>query len=146
MQRLLYRIHPLLGGLAILCIAGFMVSTIVSELSGNIQTISATKHTILWGLLVLAPCLAFTGLSGYQIAGKAPRGLVLTKLKRMRVIGLNGICILVPCAFFLALRASQLKFGWPFYSIQFLELLAGSINLALLGMNFRDGLRMAWSR
>ncbi|MCP1196084.1 hypothetical protein NKW84_09450 [Acetobacter senegalensis] len=123
-----------------------MVSTIVSELSENPLTIAATKQAILWGLLVLVPCLAFTGLSGYQIAGKAPRGLMLTKFKRMRVIGINGICILVPCAFFLAFRAAELKFGWPFYGIQFLELLAGSINLVLLGMNFRDGLRMSRSR
>ncbi|MDE7548996.1 hypothetical protein PY793_13550 [Acetobacter fabarum] len=143
MQRLLHRIHPLLGGLATLCIASFMVSTIVAELSGNLQTIAQTKHIILWGLLVLVPCLAFTGLSGYQIAGKASRGLVLTKFKRMRVIGINGICVLVPCAFFLAFRASELKFGWPFYGIQCLELLAGFINLMLLGMNFRDGLRMS---
>lgn len=89
MQRLLHRIHPLLGGLAILCIASFMVSTIVSELSENPLTIAATKQAILWGLLVLVPCLAFTGLSGYQIAGKAPRGLMLTKFKRMRVIGID---------------------------------------------------------
>lgn len=146
MQRLLRRIHPLLGGLAILCIACFMVGTIVAELSGNPLTIAATKHTILWGLIVLIPCLAFTGLSGYQIAGKAPRGLAVTKFKRMRVIGINGLCILVPCAFFLAFRASELKLDWLFYGVQLLELLTGSINLLFLGMNFRDGLRMSRSR
>ena len=123
-----------------------MVSTIVAELSGNLLTVATTKQIILWGLLVLVPCIAFTGLSGYQITGKASRGLVLTKFKRMRAIGINGICVLVPCAFFLAFRASELKFGWPFYSVQCLEFLAGSINLVLLGMNFRDGLRMSGSR
>ncbi|KXV62257.1 hypothetical protein AD949_12735 [Acetobacter orleanensis] len=123
-----------------------MVSTIIAELSGNFQTIAATKHAIVWGLLVLVPCLAFTGLSGYQIAGKKPQGLALTKFKRMRVIGINGLCILVPCAFFLAFRVSDLKFDWLFYSVQFLELVTGSINLLFLGMNFRDGLRMSRSR
>lgn len=49
MQRLLRRIHPLLGGLAILCIASFMVSTIVAELSGNLLTIAATKVRTLYG-------------------------------------------------------------------------------------------------
>lgn len=146
MQRFLRRAHPLLGGVAILCIAMFMLGSIVAELSGNPFTVAATKHAILWGLLVLVPCLAFTGLSGYQMAGKALRGLVLTKFRRMRIIGINGICILVPCAFFLASRASEAKFGWPFYSVQCLELLAGAVNLVLLGMSFRDGLRLARSR
>lgn len=120
-----------------------MTGSIIAELYGDPQTIAITRHAILWGLLVLIPCLAFTGLSGYGAAGTAPRGLALTKFKRMRVIGLNGLCILVPCALFLALRASELKFGWLFYGVQLIELLAGLINLSLLGMNFRDGLRMA---
>ncbi|MFT8946215.1 MAG: hypothetical protein ABF876_06510, partial [Acetobacter aceti] len=130
---------------AILCIASFMTASIIAELYGNPQTMAVIRHAILWGLLVLIPCLALTGLSGYRATGTAPRGLALTKFKRMRVTGLNGICILVPCAFFLALRASELKFDRLFYEVQFIELLAGSINLALLGMNFRDGLRMARS-
>ncbi|AQS86390.1 hypothetical protein A0U92_09540 [Acetobacter aceti] len=122
-----------------------MTASIIAELYGNPQTMAVIRHAILWGLLVLIPCLALTGLSGYRATGTAPRGLALTKFKRMRVTGLNGICILVPCAFFLALRASELKFDRLFYEVQFIELLAGSINLALLGMNFRDGLRMARS-
>ncbi|WP_236748073.1 hypothetical protein [Acetobacter aceti] len=145
MQNLLRRIHPLTGAMAILCIASFMTASIIAELYGNPQTMAVIRHAILWGLLVLIPCLALTGLSGYRATGTAPRGLALTKFKRMRVTGLNGICILVPCAFFLALRASELKFDRLFYEVQFIELLAGSINLALLGMNFRDGLRMARS-
>lgn len=146
MQKFLRHLHPLAGGLAILCIASFMTGTIISELSGNLLIISATKHAVLWGLLVLVPCLALTGFSGYQMAGKAPQGLALTKFRRMRLIGINGLCVLVPCAFFLAFRASEFTLGWPFYGVQFFELLAGSLNLTLLGLNFRDGLQMARSR
>ncbi|MFT8781283.1 hypothetical protein [Acetobacter orientalis] len=145
MQKLLRRIHPLTGAMAILCIASFMTASIIAELYRNPQTIAVMRQAILWGLLVLIPCLAFTGLSGYRATGTAPRGLALTKFKRMRVIGINGVCILVPCAFFLALRASELKFDWLFYGVQLIELLAGSTNFALLGMNFRDGLRMTRS-
>ncbi|WP_264812573.1 hypothetical protein [Gluconacetobacter sacchari] len=65
------------------------------------------------------------------------------KLRPMRIIGLNGICVLVPCALFLAARAAASRFGWLFYGIQALELLAGSINLTLLVLNLRDGLRLA---
>lgn len=143
MQTVLRHIHPLAGGLAILCIATFMGSTLVAELHGDPQTIIITKRAILWGLLVLVPCLALTGFSGYQMAGGAPRGLALAKFRRMRVIGANGLCVLVPCAFFLALRASAQTFDGLFYGVQLLELLAGAVNLVLLGINFRDGVRMA---
>lgn len=146
MHKWLRRIHPLAGGVAIMCIASFMGSSVLAELCGTPQIIIATKRAILWGLVILVPSLALTGFSGYRATGGALRGLALAKFKRMRVIGANGLCILVPCAFFLAFRASELKFGGVFYSIQCLELVSGSINLALLVMNFRDGVRMARAR
>ncbi|MFT8472556.1 hypothetical protein [Acetobacter persici] len=145
MQKFLRRIHPVTGAMAILCIACFMTASVFAELYGSPQTLAVIRHAILWGLLVLIPCLILTGLSGYQATGTAPRGLALTKFKRMRIIGINGVCILVPCAFFLALRASELKLDRLFYGVQLIELLAGTTNLALLCINFRDGLRMARS-
>ncbi|MCJ8352925.1 hypothetical protein [Novacetimonas hansenii] len=142
MQKLLHCLHPLAGALAILCILSFMTASVISELYGSAPAIAATKHMILWGLLVLIPCLAFTGLSGYRAVGRSPRGQALVKLKRMRIIGINGICVLVPCAFFLAVRAAELRLDRLFYGVQIMELLAGSLNLALLILNFRDGLRL----
>ena len=140
------RIHPLAGGVAILCIASLMGSTVLADPCGTPHIIFSTKRDILRGLVILVPSLALTGFSGYRATGGALRGLALAKFKRMRVIGANGLCILVPCAFFLAFRASELKFDGVFYSIQSLELVVGSINLALLVMNFRDGVHMARAR
>ena len=142
MQKLLHRLHPLAGGIAILCIVSFMMASVASELYGDALIIAATKGRILWGLMILIPCLALTGLSGYRAAGGAPRGLAIVKLKRMRIIGINGICMLVPCAFFLATRAAELRLDGVFYGVQSVELLAGSVNLALMTLNFRDGLRI----
>ena len=39
--------------------------------------------------------------------------------------------------------AAAANFGTGFYALQALELLAGAVNLTLLGLNLRDGLRMA---
>jgi hypothetical protein len=54
----------------------------------------------------------------------------------------NGLLILVPCAVTLADLAAHASFGWTFYAVQALELIAGAANLALIGFNLRDGLRL----
>jgi hypothetical protein len=68
--------------------------------------------------------------------------LVGAKIKRMPLIAANGILVLVPAALFLAYKAGRAEFDALFYAVQALELLAGAANVALLGLNMRDGLRM----
>ena len=55
-------IHPLAGGIAMLTIAAFWLSTLVVELSGSEAAIIAVKTAIPWGLLLLVPALALTGV------------------------------------------------------------------------------------
>lgn len=61
----------------------------------------------------------------------------------MPFIGANGILVLIPCAVVLDRWASAGTFDTGFYVVQGVELLAGAINLILMGMNMRDGLRMS---
>lgn len=76
--------------------------------------------------------------------GKTRRGrLVDSKKKRMPFIAANGMLVLVPCAVVLNRWAAAGSFDTAFYVVQAIELIAGPINLALMGMNVRDGLRMA---
>ena len=56
---------------------------------------------------------------------------------------LNGVCVLVPCALFLAWKARAGAFDAPFVAVQALELAAGFANLVLIGLNMRDGLRLS---
>jgi hypothetical protein len=49
----------------------------------------------------------------------------------------------MPCAIFLDRWASAGSFDSMFYLVQGLELLAGAVNLALMGLNMRDGLKMS---
>lgn len=136
------RIHPVAGGIALLTVAAFWLSTAISELVGTETHIVAVKTAIPWGFLVLIPALAAAGGSGMKLAGGSRAGVIGSKAKRMPFIALNGILVLVPCAFFLAHKAQLGQLDTSFYAVQAVELLAGAVNLTLLGLNMRDGLKL----
>ncbi len=139
---MIIRLHALAGSLGLLCIALFWTSTVVSELSGDAAAIARVKHAILWGLLLLVPSMAMVGASGFRLARGRHGGAVDAKRRRMPVIALNGLLVLVPCALVLASWAEAGRFDGWFYGLQALELAAGGLNLALMGANMRDGLRL----
>ena len=135
-------IHPLAGALALFIIATFWLSTALSELFMSPATVTAVKTVIPWGFLVLIPALAATGGSGFTLATGRRTGLIGAKAKRMPIIAANGILVLIPSALFLAFKARTGEFDTGFYAVQALELVAGAANIALLGFNMRDGLKM----
>ena len=137
-------VHPVAGALAMLTIATFWLSTVLSELFGSQTVVASVKTAIPWGFLLLVPSLAAAGGSGFALA-RERRGaaLVASKMKRMRIIAGNGILILIPSALFLASKATAGQFDAAFYAVQALELVAGATNLALLGLNMRDGLKLS---
>lgn len=135
-------IHPAAGALAICTIAIFWLSTALAELFGSPGLIVAVKTAIPWGFLLLIPALIATGGSGFALAKGRKAGLVRVKLKRMPWIAANGILVLIPSALFLASKARAGELDSSFYAVQALELAVGAVNLALLGLNMRDGLKM----
>jgi hypothetical protein len=136
-------IHPVAGFVALLTIATFWLSTALSELFASEAIVTMVKNAILWGFLLLVPALAATGGSGFALARGRRAGLVGAKIKRMPFIAGNGLMILIPSAFFLASKANGAEFDATFYAVQTLELGAGAANIALLGLNMRDGLKIA---
>ncbi len=135
-------IHPLAGALALATIATFWFSTLFSELFASQAIVVTVKTTIPWGFLILIPALAATGGSGFASAKGRRAGLIGAKVKRMPLIAANGILVLIPAALFLAAKARAAEFDMLFYVVQTLELVAGATNIALLGLNMRDGLKM----
>ncbi|HTO64560.1 MAG TPA: hypothetical protein VMM15_25305 [Bradyrhizobium sp.] len=135
-------IHPIAGAVAIATIVTFWVSTALAELFASQATVILVKTAIPWGFLLLVPALAATGGSGFALAKERRAGLIAAKIKRMPLIAANGVLVLIPAALFLAFKARASEFDAPFYTVQALELTAGATNLALLGLNMRDGLRM----
>jgi len=95
------------------------------------------------GLWIMVPLMAAAGGSGVFLARSRKGRLVDAKKKRMPYIAANGLLVLVPCAIMLNRWAAAGSFDATFYAVQVIELVAGAINLTLMGLNARDGLRMA---
>jgi len=136
-------LHPVAGVVALITIATFWLSTILSEVFGSQAVVTTVKTAIPWGFLLLIPALAIAGGYGFVLSKeRAGVALVVWKLKRMRVIAANGILVLIPSALFLAHKARADEFATAFYAVQALELVAGATNIALLAWNMLDGLRI----
>lgn len=134
------KLHGIGGFLAFLFIATFWSSTVISELFFSHAAIASLKQTIVYAFGIFIPLMIIVGVTGNQMGGKSKHHLITAKRKRMPFIALNGLLILVPCAFFLNHRAGLGQFDVLFYSVQAVELIAGATNLTLMGLNIRDGL------
>lgn len=138
------RAHLIAGIVAPLCIATFFLSTVLTELFGSLAAVAQLKALIVTpGLWILIPAIAAAGGSGLFLARTRKGRLVDTKKKRMPFIAANGLLVLVPCAIVLNRWAAAGAFDTSFYVVQAIELIAGATNLTLMGLNVRDGLRMA---
>lgn len=138
------RAHLIAGILAPLCLATFFLSTVLTELFGSHAAVAQLKSLIVSpGLWIMIPAMAAAGGSG-MFLGKSRKGrLVDAKKKRMAFIAANGLLVLVPCAIALNRWAAAGSFDTSFYIVQVVEVVAGATNFVLMGLNVRDGLRMA---
>ena len=135
--------HPIAGILSMLSIATFFVSTPTAELFGSHAAVAQAKSLIVTpGLWILIPAMAATGGSGMFLSTSRKGRLVEAKKRRMAFIAANGLLVLVPCAIILDRWAAAGAFDASFYAVQAIELVAGAVNLTLMGLNVRDGLRM----
>lgn len=135
--------HAIAGTLAMLIIFSFWISTLVSELFLDYAAVTAVKQAIIYALFILIPIMASTGGSGY-ILGQSHKGNVLVKKKiRMKIIAINGFLVMIPAAIFLNNKATVLEFDAIFYTVQVVELIVGAVQLTLMSMNFRDGLKLS---
>ena len=140
--RIAKRVHPIAGALALLTMVIFWTSTVAVELLGDQSDIVAVKHAIMWGLLVLVPALAATGGTGFLRAGRSRNARIQAKKRRMQIVAPIGILVLVPCVLYLGTTSSAAGLGAYFYPVQAIELVAGAVNITLMSLNVRDGLRL----
>lgn len=137
-------LHRIAALLAALCIATFLFASIGVELFGTPQAVAKLKALIVApGLWLLVPALAATGASGFALARARGGRLVQAKRRRMPLIAANGLLVLLPSAIVLARLAAAGDFGALFVGVQALELAAGAVNLALMGLNIRDGMKLS---
>jgi len=136
-------IHAIAGTTAMLIIASFWIATLVSEIFLDSAAVSSVKQAIVYGLFLLVPFMAATGASGFALSKSRQGLLVEKKRKRMAMIGANGLLLMIPAAVFLNSKAIAAEFDAVFYAVQLMELLVGAVQLTLMSMNFRDGLKLA---
>lgn len=137
-------IHFIAGLLATLTIATFFLSTVGVELFGTHEAVAKVKALIVMpGLFILVPAIAATGGSGLFLSRSRQGRLVEAKKKRMPFIAANGLLVLIPCAIVLNRWAAAAAFDSTFYAVQALELAAGAVNVTLMGMNIRDGMKLS---
>ena len=113
----------------------------MSELFANTAIVTTVKTLIPWGFLILIRRWRRWRF-GVPTVEEASRPPCLEEQKRMPIIAANGILVLIPSALYLSFKAQAGTFDAGFYAVQVLELGAGAVNIALLGLNMRDGLRM----
>jgi hypothetical protein len=136
------KIHAAAGGLALLMVGAFWLSTALSEFFGSPAAIAAVKQAILAGMVVLIPAVAVAGVSGFSLGKGWRSAVVARKKRRMRIVAANGLLVLLPSAFLLANWAGAGRFDAGFVAMQALELIAGAVNILLLSLNMRDGLAL----
>jgi hypothetical protein len=139
-------VHGIAGTSAFVIILAFWTATVFSELFADFATVAAVKLTIAWGLLLLVPALAVTGLTGFRLAGGSAAPAIAAKTRRMPFIAANGVLVLVPCALTLAVLSGRGDFGTTFEAVQAVELIAGFVNLVLIAKNIGDGLALSGRR
>lgn len=137
-------IHAAAGTTAMLLVATFWTSALISELFLDHAAVAAVKHAVAYyGLALLVVAMAATGGSGFSLAQGRKGRLVEEKKKRMPLLGLNGALIMIPSALFLNARAAAGQFDEVFYAVQALELAVGVLQLTLLFKSFRAGLKLS---
>ncbi|OPH38307.1 hypothetical protein [Moraxella lacunata] len=132
-------LHKFTAIIATLLIGTFWTSTLISEIFLSEEAVIWVKNAIAYGVFLLMLAMAMTGVSGMKMGAKSKHPKILAKKKRMPMIAVNGLLILLPCAFYLCHKASAGEFDTVFYAVQGVELLAGTVNLRLMFLSMKDG-------
>lgn len=137
------KLHAIFGAVALLCITTFWWATVISELFLDQGSVAAVKSAVLSGMWILIPCMIATGGSGFTLAQGRKGRLIDVKARRMKIAAANGLLVLLPAAFVLESWAQTGRMDAVFYGLQTIELVAGAVNVSLLALNMRDGLKLS---
>ncbi|MHB1563182.1 MAG: hypothetical protein ACYCXP_03685 [Leptospirillum sp.] len=136
-------IHATAGTLAMLTIAIFWFSTLISEFFLDHAAVAEVKQDIVHALFLLVPVMALTGGSGFSLGKRRKGPLVERKKTRMAIVATNAFLVMIPAALFLNGKAASGEFDLKFYAVQVVELVAGMVQFTLIGLNFRDGIKLS---
>ncbi|MGR5149236.1 hypothetical protein ACQKP8_22175 [Photobacterium alginatilyticum] len=143
---ILKKAHKYAAVCALLLIVTFFTSSVVVDLWGDLAMITRVKQAIWSCVLLLVIAMMTTGITAKKLYKAKPKGIFAKKELRMKVAAANGVIILLPAAYFLAVWSANGQFDQVFWTVQIIELIAGFINAVLIGLNIRDGIRLGQKR
>lgn len=141
-RTILKNVHRIAGGVALLMIMTFFLSSVIADLFGSYETITLVKQAILQWVALLVLSMMAVGISGKKLYPVTPKGIFAVKSTRMKIAAFNGVVILLPAAYFLAAWSAEGLFDTRYWSLQIIELIAGATNAAMISLNIRDGIRL----
>jgi len=138
----LVTIHTGASALALLTVITFFTSTVIIEISGSVEQMASLKEQIFFALPLMLVAMPLVGISGKKLAGKSRAPLVQRKLRRMKFMAINGF-ILIILASLLYFLSRDFRLDARFYLLEVLELLLGGVNISLMMLSVRDGMRLS---
>lgn len=141
-RKTIVKAHIIATAIAVLTIGCFFSFSLIAEINGNHEFIKQVKTGILYCLPILVLTMPILGITGKQLAGKSQNPIVAIKMKRMKLVAFNGI-ILVSLAIYLFYRATDNRIDKTFLLVQIIELIFGTINLTLIGLNIKAGMKLS---
>lgn len=138
----LKQVHRLAGTAALLLAFSFLSATAYAELMHDPALIYRVKKFIVLTIPLMLVLMPLSALSGRKMAGKSRNPIIKRKSRRLRFIAINGI-MLVLLAILLYLKAAGRNFDTGFWVLQALELMLGALNIVLLALMARDGMKLS---
>lgn len=141
-RRTILTVHIIATVIAALTIANFFTFSLIAEIKGSPNFIKQVKTAILYCLPILIIAMPILALSGKKLAGNSKNPLVVQKQKRMKFVAINGV-LLISLAIYLYYHANFKVIDTTFLIAQITELFLGAINLGLIAMNIRAGMKLS---
>jgi hypothetical protein len=141
-RKTVVKTHLIATVVAILTITTFFSLSLIAEIRGEESFIKTVKAFILYGLPVLIFTMPTLKITGDKLAGKSTNPLVLEKVKRMKIVVINGVGLIL-LAVFLYYRSHYKTVDDIFLFAQTIEFGLGLANLSLIILNARSGLRLS---
>lgn len=141
-RKKLVTVHLIATIIAVLTISTFFTISLIAEIKGNDDFIRSVKAFILYALPIMVLAMPTLKITGDKLAGKSKSPLILAKIKRMKLVLVNGM-ILISLAIFLYYRSHYQQIDNVFLIAQIAEFAFGLFNLSLIFMNAKAGMQLS---
>lgn len=141
-RKTIVKAHLIATIVAALAIITFFSISLFAEIKGNEAFIKSVKAFILYALPVMILAMPILKITGDKLAGKSKSPLILAKVKRMKLILMNGM-ILISLAIFLYYRSHYQQIDGVFLIAQIAEFIFGLFNLSLIFINAKVGMQLS---